>query len=174
MGISTGHKVCWGICGILGGIFWSVGAQADTWQVMLSEPGRKIEINASTIVRQGNKATVSSKVTLETPLDDLRSNTKYQIIETTTRYDCDTKTGVLVKRTLRKGNDELVREEDGKGKQDVPVRSGTVDERLMQEVCKMPEGKVEPVAPEKSTEKPKAVGGLRRQNLHWLAEMAKG
>ncbi|MEY4591945.1 MAG: hypothetical protein RIR18_840, partial [Pseudomonadota bacterium] len=59
---------------------------------------------------------------------------------------------------LRKANDELVREEDGKGKQDIPVRSGTVDERLMLEVCKMPEVKAEAAATDKKAPKAGADG----------------
>jgi carbonic anhydrase len=136
----------------------AITAQAETWQSLVSEPGRKIEINMDSIVREGTKATVSSKVSLDTPLDDLRSNAKYQVIETTTKYDCETKTGALIKRTLRKANDEMVREEDGKGKSDVPVRSGTVDERLMIEVCKMPEGRAEAASGDKKSGGAKAEG----------------
>ncbi|MEY4591206.1 MAG: hypothetical protein RIR18_101, partial [Pseudomonadota bacterium] len=60
-------------------------AQADTWQSLVSEPGRRIEINTGGIIREGSKVTVSSKVSLDNPLDDLRSNSKYQVIETTTK-----------------------------------------------------------------------------------------
>lgn len=138
----------WVVIGGLG--CFALGAQADAWQTLLSEPGRKIEINTASILREGQKATVSSKVSLDTPLDDLRSNAKYQVIETTTKYDCEARTGVLIKRVLRRANDEVVREEEGKGKQDIPVRSGTVDDRLMQEVCKIPETKADLPADKKA------------------------
>jgi carbonic anhydrase len=148
------------ISAIFVGLFsTAMNVQAETWQSLVNEPGRRIEINTGGVVREGSKVTVSSKVSLDTPLDDLRSNSKYQVIETTTKYDCEAKTGVLIKRALRKGNDELVREEDGKGKQDIPVRSGTVDERLMLEVCKMPEVKAEAAADKKSPKGGDAHGG---------------
>ncbi len=117
-------------------------ANAANWVNLVTEPGRRVEIDSASVSRSGSKVTVSSRVMLDTPLDDLRSNSKYQIIEASTRYDCDAKSGILIKRAFRKSNDELVREEEGKSKLETGVRSGTVDERLMQEVCKAaPEAK---------------------------------
>lgn len=111
--------------------------QAAEWKLLGTEPGRRIELDLQSMGRDGTKVTVTSKVSLDAPLVDLRSSTQYQVIETVTRYDCATKTGYLLKRILKTAKDKVVREEgEPKNKQEHPVRTGTVDEKLVQEICK--------------------------------------
>lgn len=122
-----------GMVGVLGCL---LAGHALAWQTLSSEPGRRVEYDPDSVKKEGTKHTVESRVMLEIPLEDLRSGTSYQLIEATTRYDCTAKTLLLVKRTLRKANHDLVREEvAGQGRAETPVRGGTVDERLMNVVC---------------------------------------
>lgn len=115
--------------------------QAMAWQTLSTEPGRRVEYDPDSVQKEGGKdgakVTVNSRVLLEIPLEDLRSGTNYQLIEAVTRYDCSAKTLLVVKRTLRKANHDLVREESPTpGRSESTVRGGTVDERLMNVVCR--------------------------------------
>jgi carbonic anhydrase len=54
-----------------------------------------------------------------------------------TRYDCGTRSANTTKRIFRKNESQVIREEDLKGN-DLPVRSGTLDDKVLREVCRPP------------------------------------
>lgn len=121
---------------VLSSVAWPMSVQAS-WQSLTMEPGRRVEYDLKTLVKEHGKATVNSRMLIDVPLDDLRSASKYQIIETTMRYDCEKKTAQVIKRSLRKADNELVREEPENLKRlENPTRPGTIDEKLMREVCR--------------------------------------
>ncbi|WP_374277450.1 carbonic anhydrase [Azonexus sp.] len=112
-------------------------AAAPTWQTISSEPGKRIELDSTSIKRDGNTVQAQSRVVLEKELSDFKSGLGYRIIEAVTRYDCGTRSANTTKRIFRKNESQVIREEDIKGN-DLPVRSGTLDDKVLREVCRPP------------------------------------
>lgn len=112
-------------------------AAAPTWQIISSEPGKRIELDSTSIKRDGNTVQAQSRVVLEKELSDFKSGLGYRIIEAVTRYDCGTRSANTTKRIFRKNESQVIREEDLKGN-DLPVRSGTLDDKVLREVCRPP------------------------------------
>lgn len=112
-------------------------AAAPTWQIISSEPGKRIELDSTSIKRDGNAVQAQSRVVLEKELSDFKSGLGYRIIEAVTRYDCGTRSANTTKRIFRKNESQVIREEDLKGN-DLPVRSGTLDDKVLREVCRPP------------------------------------
>ena len=77
------------------------------------------------------------RIVLEKELIDIRSGGGYRIIEAITRYDCGTRNANTVKRIYKKNENEVVREEELKGSE-LPVRTGTLDDKVLREVCRPP------------------------------------
>lgn len=115
---------------------WTATA-APTWQTISSEPGKRIELDRTSIKRDGNTVQAQGRVVLEKELIDIRSGTGYRVIEAITRYDCASRNANTIKRIYKKNENEVVREEEIKGN-DLPVRSGTLDDKVLREVCRPP------------------------------------
>lgn len=143
---------------------------APTWQVISSEAGKRIEIDRTTIKRdEAGKVTAVGRVVLDKELVDPVSGNPYRIIEATTRYDCASRSAATLKRVLRKSETEIVREEEQKATE-LPVRSGTVDDKVLRDVCRPPKPDAREVA-EKANE---AAGQLKKANEDMLKkEVAK-
>ncbi|PKO35236.1 MAG: carbonic anhydrase [Betaproteobacteria bacterium HGW-Betaproteobacteria-7] len=110
---------------------------APTWQNVSSEPGKRIELDRTSIKREGQTVEAQSRMILEKELIDIRSGAPYLIIEVVTRYDCTARNANTIKRTFKKDENTIVRAEDLKGT-DLPVRSGTLDDKVLREVCRPP------------------------------------
>lgn len=110
---------------------------APTWQNVSSEPGKRIELDRTSIKREGQTVEAQSRMILEKELVDIRSGAPYLIIEVVTRYDCTARNANTIKRTFKKDENTIVRAEDLKGT-DLPVRSGTLDDKVLREVCRPP------------------------------------
>lgn len=135
---------------------------APTWQVISSEPGKRIELDRTSIKREdGGKVVALGRIILEKELTDARSGSTYRIIEALTRYDCAGRNAATVKRTYRKDESELLREEEINGG-NLPVRSGTLDEKVFREVCRPASSKAE--AQEIAKKAGEAAGKLRAAN----------
>ena len=124
------------IAGLLATLPWSVSA-APTWQVISSEPGKRIEIDRTSLKRDGNAVQAQGRVVLEKELIDGKSGAGYRVIEAITRYDCTTRSANTIKRIFKKNESDIVREEDIRGVE-LPVRSGTLDDKVLREVCRPP------------------------------------
>ena len=112
------------------------GAAAPTWQTISSEQGKRIELDRTSIKREdGGKVVAVGRVILDREIMDIRSGSGYRVIEATTRYDCATRSAVTIRRVFRKNEGEVVREEEQKGAE-LPVRSGTLDDKVLREVCR--------------------------------------
>ncbi|WP_028993661.1 carbonic anhydrase [Azonexus hydrophilus] len=114
-----------------------VATAAPSWQNISAESGRRIELDRSTLKRTGNVVEAQSRVTLDRELIDNRTGTPYKIIEAITRYDCSTRSARTIKRIYRQTDKDTIREEDIAGAE-LPVRSGTLDDRVLREVCRPP------------------------------------
>ncbi|WP_150428176.1 carbonic anhydrase [Dechloromonas sp. CZR5] len=124
------------IAGLMATLPWSTWA-APTWQVISSEPGKRIELDRTSLKRDGNTVQAQGRVVLEKELTDAKSGAGYRVIEAITRYDCSTRNASTIKRIFKKNESDVIREEDIKGAE-LPVRSGTLDDKVLREVCRPP------------------------------------
>jgi carbonic anhydrase len=114
---------------------WAATA-APKWQTISSEPGKRIELDRTSLKREeGGKVQAQGRVILEKELIDTKSGAGYRVIEAITRYDCLARNANTIKRIFKKNETEIIREEDIKGN-DLPVRSGTLDDKVLREVCR--------------------------------------
>ncbi len=115
----------------------STAQAAPTWQTISSEPGKRIELDRTTIKREGNTVQAQGRVVLERELSDAKSGAPYRVIEAVAVYDCANRSATTVKRIYKKNDRDVVREEEIKGVE-MPVRSGTLDDKVLREVCRPP------------------------------------
>lgn len=114
---------------------WAAVA-APTWQTVSAEPGKRIELDRTSIKREDeNKVVATARIILDKEIPDAKTGAGYRIIEATTRYDCASRNAATVKRVFRKSESEIIREEEQKAA-DLPVRSGTLDDKVLREVCR--------------------------------------
>ena len=117
---------------------------APTWQTVSWEPGKRIELDRTSIKREeGGKVLATGRVILDKEIPDARSGGTYRLIEATTRYDCVSRNAATIKRVFKKSETEVLREEDQPGAE-LPVRSGTLDDKVLREVCRPPKAGKEP------------------------------
>ena len=107
------------------------------WQVVLSEPGKQVEIDRETIVIDASGGvTAMGRVVLDRPIVDPKTSASYRIIEVQNYFDCAGRTLATQKRTYYKEEGETLRQEEVKSPFAMPVRSGTPDEKLFREACR--------------------------------------
>lgn len=133
---------------------------APTWQTISTEQGKRIELDRTSIKREeGGKVTAVGRVILEKELVDIRSGSGYKVIEATTRYDCASRNAATLRRVYKKNESEVLREEEQHGAE-LPVRSGTLDDKVLREVCRPPK----PDAKEVAQQANEAAGQLKQAN----------
>lgn len=138
------------IATILVALPWAAAA-APTWQTISSEPGKRIELDRANLKREeSGKVLAQGRVILEKELIDAKSGAGYRVIEATTRYDCLARNANTIKRIFKKNEKEIIREEEIKSN-DLPVRAGTLDDKVLREVCRPPKDSAIEVA-EKANE----------------------
>lgn len=146
-----------------------VAFAAPAWQSISTESGRRIELERTTIKREGNTVQALSRVILDRELTDARTGSGYRIIEAMTRYNCEARQARTLKRVYKKSDAEVVREEELNASE-LPVRSGTLDDRVLREVCRPPkEAEQAEVAERANT----AAARLQRVNERTLAQAAQ-
>jgi len=137
---------------------WAQGA--PTWQTVSSEPGKRIELDRTSIKREdGEKVQALGRIVLEKELTDAKTSSGYRIIEATTRYDCASRSAATIKRVFKKSENEVVREEE-LAPLELPVRSGTLDDKVLREVCRPPKADAKEVAKSAG----EAAGQLKQAN----------
>ncbi len=114
---------------------------AAAWQTVSAEPSRRVEIDRESISKDdAGRSVALGRIVLEKPINDLKTSSSYKIIEALNRYDCVARTVSTLKRTYFKEEGELLREEAVKAPTEMPVHSGTLDDRLLREVCRPKSG----------------------------------
>ena len=136
------------------------------WQVVATEQGKRVEIERASIVAEpGRPAIAVGRIVLDKPLVDPKTSASYRIIEVQSRYDCAERTSATLKRSYYKEEGELLRQEEMKNPFDMPVRSGTPDDKLLREVCRPKVGAASAASASKTVEKVNEVSGeLRKAN----------
>jgi len=124
------------IAGLLAALPWAATA-APTWQIISSEPGKRIEIDRANLKREGTSVQALGRVVLDKELIDGKVGAPYRVIEATTRYDCATRSANTIKRVFKRNDSDIVREENTRGIE-LPVRTGTLDDKVLREVCRPP------------------------------------
>ena len=112
-------------------------AASAAWQMVAVEQGKRVEIDRESIVA-GPSATMNAKgrIVLDKPIMDPKTSAAYRIIEIESRYDCAERTHATLKRIYYKDDGEILRQEEVRSPFEMPVRSGTPDDRLLREVCR--------------------------------------
>lgn len=113
-----------------------VAAQA-AWVAISSDAGKRVEIDPGSIRKEdGAKLVVLGRIFFDKELTDPRTSGPYKSIEALTRYDCANRTYLTLKRTWRSVDGELLREEEVRSAAEMPVRTGSLDDKMLREVCR--------------------------------------
>ncbi len=136
------------------------------WQVVATEQGKRVEIDRASIVsEQGKTSTAIGRIVLDKPIVDAKTSASYRIIEVLNRFDCTERTYATLRRSYFKEEGELLRQEEMRSPFDMPVRSGTPDDKLLREVCRPKNGRPSVAAAKETAEKVnEAAGELRKAN----------
>lgn len=136
------------------------------WQIVAVEPGKRVEIDRQSVVADAKGETrASGRIVMDRPIVDPKTSTAYRIIEVENRYDCSERTHATLKRSYYRDEGDLLRQEEVKNPFDMPVRSGTPDDRLLREVCRPKPGAPALAAASKLAERVSlAAGDLRLAN----------
>ncbi|WP_422897863.1 carbonic anhydrase [Propionivibrio sp.] len=142
------------------------------WQVVAAEQGKRVEIDRASIASDpAGVATAKGRIVLDKPIVDPKTSTSYRIIEVSNRFNCTERTLATLKRSYFKDEGELLRQEEVKVPFDMPVRSGTPDDKLFREVCRPKSGSDAAAAASKTAEKVSEVAGdLRQANEALIAK----
>ena len=109
----------------------------SAWQSLFTENGRRIEIDSASISKLGDgKTQAYGRILFDKPLPDAVSGGTYQILEALNTYDCEKRTFTTNRRIYRKDEKTLLRDENSKSKAELPVRSGTLDEKMLRAACR--------------------------------------
>lgn len=146
------------------------------WQSVSSEPGKRVEIDRDSIASGENgEVKVRGRIVLDKSIVDPRTSSPFRVIEFSNRFDCKERTYATLKRAYYKENGELLRQEEVRLPDSMPVRSGTPDDRLFRDVCR-PEGatSIRPQNAGKTIEKVnEAAAELRQFNQSMLEKELK-
>jgi carbonic anhydrase len=162
---------------VLAALLMAAAPVGAAWQIVASEPGKRVEVDrASIVVDPGGEAMAKGRVILDKPIVDPKTSVSYRIIEAVNRYDCIERTSATLKRSYYKEEGELLREEEVRNPLDMPVRSGTPDDKLLREVCR-PQNAAQAVAAANRTagKVGEVAGELRKANAALIEqEVGKG
>lgn len=107
------------------------------WVLISSDPSKRVEIDPSSVRKEADgKQVVLGRVHFEKELSDPRTSAPYKSIEALTRYDCAQRSYATLKRTWRSADGALLREEEVRNAAEMPVRSGSLDDKMLREVCR--------------------------------------
>jgi carbonic anhydrase len=145
------------------------------WQTISAEQGKRVEIDRASIKKdEGGRSTALGRIILDKAINDPKTASSYRIIEALNRFDCAARTVSTVKRSYFKEEGDLLREEEVKTQLEMPVRSGTLDDKLLREVCRPKAGAESTVAASKMAEKVnEAAGELRKANATLMEKETK-
>ena len=146
---------------------------AAAWQNVTSEQGKRVEIDRESIVPgQNGETTAKGRIVLDKPIVDPKTSAAYRIIEIESRYNCTERTHTTLKRIYYKDEGELLRQDEARSPFEMPVRSGTPDDRLLREVCR-PRGNAPATqSVNKTLDKVNDLAGDLRQANQALVEQA--
>jgi carbonic anhydrase len=111
-------------------------AENAMWQSIFVEGGRRMEIDRLSIKPEGDKVLAWGRIVFDRPMPDAVSGTNYRVLEALNRYDCNNRSFATLKRVYRKDESKLLREEESKSQVEMPVRTGTLDDKVLRVACR--------------------------------------
>jgi carbonic anhydrase len=154
---------------------FSPATLAANWQPIANANGEQVEIDKGRILR-----TAEGKTTAWTRLQLGREMTeggvRYNAVQAMNHYDCAAKRFSTVKRVYMQG-DKAVREETIAKPKEISIRTGSVDEMLLTEACKLrtvgEAQKVAEAAAQAAAELKEAKPGVMHADMRTAAETAQ-
>ena len=145
------------------------------WQVVASETGKRVEIDrASILIDPAGISMARARIVLDKPIVDPKTSASYRIIEVINRYNWSERSLATLKRSYFKEEGELLRLEEVRNPYDIPVRSGTPDDKMLREVCRPKGGADNVTAATKTADAVnEAAGDLRKLNEALIAKEVK-
>jgi carbonic anhydrase len=126
---------------VTGGIFAAVvvvqaWANAN-WQGIFSDQGRRMEIDRASVKKvEGGKVVAWGRILFDKAVPDNVSGSSYRVLEAQNRYDCNARTFATLKRVYRKDENTVLRAEESSSAAELPVRSGTLDDKMLKVACR--------------------------------------
>ena len=155
-------------------LFMATGAFSEGWQVVAVEQGKRVEIDRGSISTKPNgDALANGRLVLDRPIPDPRTGVSYRTIEFQSRYDCIDRTHATLKRSYFKEDGELLRREEIRSPFDMPVRTGSPDDKLLREVCKPLSAEQAALLANRTVDKVNEVAGDLRKANQALVDAAK-
>jgi carbonic anhydrase len=113
------------------------GASASVWRMIASDKGRAIEVDTASIQRAANGNILAiSRLRLDKEIIDIHTNGNYKYIQTLMRYDCDQRSVATLRRSFLTAEEAVLRSDEMPEAAAMPVRSNTLDEKVMRELCR--------------------------------------
>lgn len=108
-------------------------AAAD-WMVVTSDRVRRVELDRSSVMAsEGGTKVAWGRIVLS---DAQAKEAGYKTVRALNRYDCRTRSFVIIKRVYLADDERTVRDEKVGADNAIAIRPGTVDEKFFNEVCK--------------------------------------
>jgi carbonic anhydrase len=104
----------------------------------------------------------TSRLNLDKEIVDTRTGGSYKYVQTQMRYDCAHRSAATVRRSFLTVHEEVLRSDEMKEAVFMPVRSGTLDEKVMRELCRPPGG--QSTAQQRAEQAADAAAALRQSN----------
>lgn len=115
-------------------------ATKPAWQPLLSEPGRRIEIDRASVKvdASGKKVEAWGRLILARPLPDAVSGTSFRVLESLIRFDCPSNSFATLRRVFKRDEKEEIRAEEDRIPAERAVRTDSFEERVMRIACRPP------------------------------------
>ncbi|MEC5385503.1 carbonic anhydrase family protein [Uliginosibacterium sp. H3] len=112
----------------------SASAQAADWLVVANDRVRRVELDRSSITPSDAGTKVAwGRIVLS---DEQAKAYGYRTVRALNRYDCRGHAFIIVKRVYLSSDDSVLREDKVDATTPISVKTGTVDDRFFNEVCK--------------------------------------
>ncbi|GHT96005.1 hypothetical protein AGMMS49545_19990 [Betaproteobacteria bacterium] len=141
----------------------SANAANFVWRTIASDKGRSIEVDTASMQRSADgHVQATSRLNLDKEIVDARTGGSYKYVQTHIRYDCVHRSAATLRRSFLTANEETLRSDEMKDAAFMPVRSGTLDEKVMRELCR-PSG-AQGMAQKRAEQAADAAAALRQSN----------
>jgi carbonic anhydrase len=112
-------------------------ASASVWWTIASDKGRTMEVDTVSIQRAADgKVLAISRLRLDKEIVDVHTNGSYKYIQTLTRYDCAQRASATLRRSFLTADEAVLRSDEMPTAAAMPVRSNTLEEKVMRELCR--------------------------------------
>jgi carbonic anhydrase len=154
---------------------FSTAALAATWQPVANANGEQVEIDKGRILRTAEgKTTAWTRLQLGREMNE--GGIRYTAVQAMNRYDCAARRFSTVKRVYMQA-DKAVREETISKPKEISIRTGSIDDMLLEEACKPrtvgEAHKVAEAAAQAAAELKEAKPGVMHADMRTAAEAAQ-